>query len=394
MPQSCRFRRPFAVGRDRLGVRIVQMANYYSPQSGGVRTALDNLARGYVDAGVQRLLIVPGPVDARFTTEVGDVVQIRAPKVSEAYRLIIEPWRILAILSAYAPTSIEVSDKFTMVPVAWWARSKGIGTALFSHERMDEYMLNVTGKETTTALTVALLNRILVRSFDAVVVTSKFAEREFRRLAASVDCPTMRVPLGVDLDRFHPRWREASADIPDGVLRLALVGRLSREKAPHLAVETAMELHRRGVPVELDVYGDGPQRDELEAIASDGPVRFDGYIGDRGELARRIASADIALSVCPSETFGLAVLEALASGTPVVTADRGGARELIDQASGAWAAPNPEALADAVLRIAARAEGERRAGARARAEQFPWSRTVQSMLDIHGSLSAGQLALA
>ena len=107
----------------------------------------------------------------------------------------------------------------------------------------------------------------------------------------------------------------------------------------------------------------------------------------RTELARRISEADVALSVCPSETFGLAVLEALACGTPVVTADVGGARELVDAHSGAWAAPEPEALADAVLDLASRPEATRRRQARARAEQYPWSRTVEQMLALHADLS-------
>ena len=59
-------------------------------------------------------------------------------------------------------------------------------------------------------------------------------------------------------------------------------------------------------------------------------MTFHGYVEDRDLLSRRIGAADVALSVCPGETFGLAVLEALACGTPVVTADRGGARELVD----------------------------------------------------------------
>ena len=118
----------------------------------------------------------------------------------------------------------------------------------------------------------------------------------------------------------------------DDVLRLVHVGRLSREKSPHLAVATAVDLHRRGVPVRLDVYGTGPHRDELEEIAGGAPVVFHGHVAGREELADRIGEADIALSVCPGETFGLAVLEALACGTPVVTAAYGGARELVDDA--------------------------------------------------------------
>ena len=93
------------------------------------------------------------------------------------------------------------------------------------------------------------------------------------------------------------------------------------------------------------MYGTGPHRDELEEIAADAPVTFHGHVADRDELAERIGEADIALSVCPGETFGLAVLEALACGTPVVTAAYGGARELVDESCGAWGGPTRAASA-------------------------------------------------
>jgi alpha-1,6-mannosyltransferase len=112
-------------------------------------------------------------------------------------------------------------------------------------------------------------------------------------------------------------------------------------------------------------------------------VTFHGHVAGRRKLSELVGRADVALSVCPGETFGLAVLEALASGTPVVTADVGGARELVDESSGAWAAPEPEALADAVLDLAGRSPEARRAGARRRAEQFSWERTVAAMLALH-----------
>ena len=142
------------------------------------------------------------------------------------------------------------------------------------------------------------------------------------------------------------------------------------------------------------MYGDGPHADELRALAGSAPVTFHGYVEDRDLLSRRIGAADVALSVCPGETFGLAVLEALACGTPVVTADRGGARELVDRTSGAWAAPEPAALADAVLAVAARPLGARRAAARHRAEQFPWTETVDRMLAVHAGERVEQPATA
>lgn len=366
--------------RHGASMRIAQLANFIGPASGGMKTAIHALGEGYVAAGCQRLLVIPGPVDDRVTTPMGDVVQLRAPRVGGGYRLIVEPWRVTDVLASWRPTSVELSDKLTLLPVARWARRAGVGSVLFSHERLSDMFALRTGLDTTSKVSIALLNRILVRSFDTIVVTSRYAEDEFATAAAGVECPMVRIPLGVDLDTFRPAPPKARAD---GPLVLAHVGRLSREKSPHLAVATAVALHRRGVPVRLDVYGDGPHRSELADLARGAPVTFHGFVEGRAELNQRIAAADISLSVCPSETFGLAVLEALASGTPVVTADRGGARELVDTGSGAWASPQPETLADAVLALAGRPVLSRRRGARARAELFPWTATTESMLAVH-----------
>jgi alpha-1,6-mannosyltransferase len=372
-------------------MRIAQLANFIGPSSGGMKTAVEALGRGYADAGADRLLVLPGPVDARTSTEHGEVVQLRAPRVGGGYRLILEPWRVIDVLERFGPTSVEINDKTTLLPVGRWARKSGVASVLFSHERLDHMVALRTGHETSAKVSIALLNRLLVRQFDAIVVTSAFAGNEFLVPAAAVGTPVVKVPLGVDLDTFQP---VASAGCPDGQLRLVHFGRLSREKSPHLAVATAVELHRRGVPVILDVYGEGPHQDELKEIAEGAPVLFHGHVAGRAELARRVAPADVALSVCPGETFGLAVLEALACGTPVVTASTGGASELISHASGAWGEADASSLADAVLRVASRDEGVRRAAARARAEQFPWSASVASMLDLHGRLARPEALLS
>jgi alpha-1,6-mannosyltransferase len=271
--------------------------------------------------------------------------------------------------------------------VAWWARRNGVRSVLLSHERMGDMLTMRTGLETTSKVSIGLLNRLIVRSFDTVVVTSSYAEGEFRAVADAAGCPIVRVPLGVDLEAFRPARRGAGDE-----LRLVHAGRLSREKSPHLAVATAVELHRRGVPLRLDVYGEGPHRAELEELAGCAPVRFHGHVAGRAVLGEHLAAADVALSVCPGETFGLAVLEALACGTPVVTADRGGARELVDASCGAWGSPDPAALADAVLRLVALPEAARRTAARRRAEQYGWDRTVARMLALHAGDRSGVLS--
>ncbi|NLT30690.1 MAG: glycosyltransferase family 1 protein, partial [Propionibacterium sp.] len=261
-----------------------------------------------------------------------------------------------------------------------WARRRGIGSALFSHERLDAMASMWLRERFRVNRAVQLLYRRLVKEFDAIVVTSDYAADEYHNLGANL----VHVPLGVDLETFHP---EKGAPVDDGIIKLAYVGRLSREKSPHLGVSTAVELHRRGVPVRLDLYGVGPDEQELRELAGDAPVVFHGYVDSRAEVARRLAEADFALSVCPAETFGLAVLEALAAGTPVITSNRGGAFELVTADCGAWGDPDPESLADAVQQAASRPRGALRSAARARAEQYPWQHSIDRMLTLHHHLA-------
>ncbi len=187
-----------------MGVRIAQLANFVGPSSGGMKTAVRALGAGYVAAGAERMLVVPGPCDARTSTEHGAVVQLRAPRVGGGYRLIVEPWRVVDALEEFGPTSIEVSDKSTLLPVTSWARRRDIPTLLFSHERLDAMLELRTGWRVGLGTPVDVLNRTLVRRFDGVVVTSDFARREFHDLALAAGTPLHQVALGVDLDTFRP----------------------------------------------------------------------------------------------------------------------------------------------------------------------------------------------
>ncbi|HET7724332.1 MAG TPA: glycosyltransferase [Propionibacteriaceae bacterium] len=347
-----------------------------------MRRAIDQLGRRYSAAGHERLLIIPGPQDRVTESADGIVAQVHGLRVTGGYRIILDMRPVLEALERFGPTSVEVSDKWTLAGVGPWARRRGVGSVLFSHERLDD-MASDFLRVSVRGL-VHLRNRALARDFDRVVVTTDYSAGEW----ASTGARLATVPLGVDLETFTPApARSASGH----VLRLVHAGRMSREKYPQLAIATAAELDRRGVPVELTVAGTGPHLAWLRGVAEDAPVRFLGYVDGRDELARLYGEADISLSVAPTETFGLAVLEALACGTPVVTADRGGARELVVATCAEWGAPRASDLADAVQRLHARLlsdpEGLRRA-ARVRAERYRWETSAELMLAVHAEVSA------
>lgn len=360
-------------------LRIAQLANLVSPTSGGMKIAIDQLGAGYLAAGHERLLIIPGAKNREIETESGLLVTIASPKISSVYRLIVRPDKMFDVLNRYRPTNVECSDKWTMTGSAGWARKNNAGCVLFSHERLEDMAADFLGFKFGVAAAARSLHKRLARKFDAVVVTSEYARAGFE----GIDGDIRQVPLGVDLRTFSPQAAQDSG----GLLRLIYAGRMSHEKYPHLAIGAAVELNRRGFPFELHVYGKGPDLAKMQRLAGDAPVFFHGFLADRNQLATRYSESHIALSVCPTETFGLAVLEALACGTPVVTADRGGASELIDENCGQSGTPTPQGIADALEALAGRLTPELRSNARARAQEYSWDRSAGEMLKIHQELA-------
>jgi alpha-1,6-mannosyltransferase len=164
-------------------------------------------------------------------------------------------------------------------------------------------------------------------------------------------------------------------------VHLVTVARLSREKRPERAIDCLRVLHEWGTAAELTVIGDGQDRERPRRRSRGLPVTFLGHLGDRSAVAGRVASADVALFPSPAETFGLATLEALACGTPVVVPAAGSARELLGgPGSGLVSDGTPGGMAEAVRDLLEIPERRRRAAARAAAERYPWADTVAALV--------------
>lgn len=138
-------------------------------------------------------------------------------------------------------------------------------------------------------------------------------------------------PRGVDVVRFHPDKRSDCLDDrcgAQGAARLLYVGRISKEKNLQLLVNVFRALCQTRGDVVLVVVGDGPYREEMQQALRGTPSVFTGYL--EGEaLASAYASCDLFVFPSTTDTFGNVVLEAQASGIPVIVTDCGGPQENI-----------------------------------------------------------------
>lgn len=367
-------------------LRIVRLANFVAPASGGLRTALRELGKGFRAAGHDPVLVVPGEHADDRETEQGRVITLPGPLLpgTGGYRVLTGKRRVAALLEELAPDRLEVSDRTTLRWTGKWARRARIPAVMVSHETTDGVLRTWGLPEEAARRTADALNIRTAHTYARVVCTTEFAEREFVRIGAR---NVVRAPLGVDLAGRHPALRDPGlrarhARVDETLL--VLCSRLSVEKRPGTALDALAALLRRGGRAVLVVAGDGPLRPRLEQRARERslPVTFLGHVADRGLLGALQASADVCLAPGPAETFGLAALEAMACGTPVVASASSALPEVIGSA-GAVAADHGEAFADAVELLLGRRAADRREAARARAECFGWDVAVGAFLAAH-----------
>jgi alpha-1,6-mannosyltransferase len=253
---------------------------------------------------------------------------------------------------------------------------------MVSHESLDG-LLRLFGPASGRRIG-DVLNRRTAQDHDKIVCTTQWAANEFERIGMP---NVTRVPLGVDLARFSPDRRDPAMRArwasPDDILLLHC-GRLSPEKKPRRSLAALEGLRSSGVRAVLVVAGAGPLRNALQEEAADRglPVRFLGHLSDPLEVAALQASVDVAIAPGPIETFGLSALETLASGTPVIVSSQSALPEVIGTAGLAVGGDGP-AYAAAVQEVMSRPEAVRRAAARAQAEKFPWSASVDGFLAAH-----------
>ena len=377
-------------------MRIVHVANFYGPNSGGIKTTLHELGRGYLKYGHDFIYIVPGIQFSSEVTPFGRKISLPSFILpgSGSYRIIRSNKALRELIKELNPDRLEISDRFTLRSLGIWAKTQGIPSVVFSHETLRGLAKRFLPAFFPRNLMVNWHNRRLARSFDHVVATTDFAAEEFVEIGAK---NLVKIPLGVDLENFSPARRsmDLRAELAQGAdLLLVHCGRLSPEKEPQRSIEALVELEKRGIKTRLIIVGTGPMWKKMSKLAKGLPVEMLGYVSGREKVAAILASADFSMAPGPLETFCLSALESIASGTPVIASESSAVGEFLGLAkkipAGAVAADNGKSFADAIERLMQISGVD--ISARAAAEQLSWDQTINFMLALHGIESIGHLA--
>ena len=372
-------------------MRIVHVANFYGPSSGGIKTTLHELGAGYLKYGHEFIYIVPGPRYLKEQTPFG--LKISLPSItligSGGYQIIRSNRQLLNLLEFLHPDRVEVSDRFTLMKVGKWAKQNKIASLVFSHETLNGLVKKYAGFIPTAIRSkfVNWHNRKLASNFDQVIATTNFAAAEFEQIGIT---NLNKIALGVDLEQFNPANRdlELRTSLLKGSRYLLIhCGRLSPEKEPARSVQAVANLIAAGIDVRLVIIGGGPLWKKIRKQSSNLPVEMLGYIANRKKVAEYLASADVAIAPGPLETFCLSALESLASGTPVVASASSAVGEILDITStnpaGAVAKDNGASFANEINKLLR--DSSLRVTARKQAELYSWTNTVHKMLELHGA---------
>lgn len=407
-----------------MTIKTLHITNSYHPASGGIRTFYTALLEAANRHRRPVRLVVPAAeTSVEEVGTFGRIYRVAAPRVpvlDSRYRWMLPhtyAWRydspLRRIFANERPDLVEVCDKFWLLYLSGvlrrgWISGVPVPAIVgLTCERLDGNMrAYVSGGWVAQSICEWYMQWCYVPRFDFHIAASDYIAAEVRRLLPGRLHDRMYVcPMGVDYEAFScaPSARGLrqsllqrfglGADDEKAMRLLLYAGRLSKEKnlslLPRVLARLASDSRN---DYWLVIAGDGPFEHELRAsldASAPGRALLLGHC-DRRELIALFHAADVFVHPNPHEPFGIAPLEAMAAGLPLVAPTSGGVLTYADQENAWLAESTAEAFAEAVRNIYADETITRRKvdKARATAADFAWPRVTASYFRLYDQFHA------
>jgi glycosyltransferase involved in cell wall biosynthesis len=394
----------------------LHITNAYQSRSGRIRTFYDALLEAANREGRRVVLVVPGRrseiVDVGVHGRIYFLKAACALSFTRRHRLILPHGfvpgltsQLVQILERERPAVIEICDRYLLPWLAatlrkgWHPRVCRPTLVSLACERFDEGAAAFMTRRAGRAFTQWYIRHVYGPMFDAHIAISEDTAAELRAALADRPGGFVRVArFGVDIRRYTSDRRNAA--VRGRLLRQAggdstsvllfYAGRLVPEKNIGLLVEMVHELVQIGhADYRLLIAGDGPLAGWIRAQRT-GPLA--GRIHwcsapDSDALASYYANCDVFVYPHAGESVGTAPLEAMASGVPVVFANRGGVREYASELNAWLAIPDARSFASAVT-AARGGDPDRTRRALQTAHRFRWSQVTSEYFSLYDELDA------
>lgn len=389
---------------------ILDFNNFWSPSGGGVRRYhLERMK--YYQEQKEALLVFVMTDSKTYTEVVSDFIIIEHVKafkmpLYDGYRFIWKKSQVRPLLQKYEPDVIEVGSPYILPKVVAKAAAQfcpqaklvGFWHADFPVAYVERAFSRLLGKKVGGMMKrmAFAYARFQFKGYSAIEVSchsilSRMEEHHLQNLHW--------IPLGCDIEMFSPEKRDEalvqelkSGD--DNRCTIFFPHRFSKEKGIDLFLSAYPILVKKLKLAPTVVFaGTGPYLPLVEAaVKKYEHVHFVGFLSSEEEMARYYASTEISLALSGWETFGLSILESMASGNALVSANSGAAAEH-SRSSNAGIILNErtsEALADAIIALSKKNLPEMRKSARLYAQNFSWKNCFDRQLKLYSTITSSR----
>jgi len=379
-------------------MKICDLTQSYHATSGGIKTYISEKKRFiHKDKSLSHVLIVPGDsdkIESYDNQRVYHVKGIQLPNY-KSYRFIVRMDKIFKILQKEKPDIIEIGSPYLMpYPAMLYRKISRKPVIGFYHTDFPECYVrpflekSFKKKNYSGYLQIAEnYNRFIYSKCNALIVsTDKFYDKLSQMRIRNIE----QISLGVDLELFHPHkrnkeirkeWQAAESD-----KIFIYSGRLDEEKRITLLLSAIKDVSKK-IQGKFVIIGDGPKKEKAVNLASENShVFYYPYEKNRNQLAEYLASADVYITAGPHETFGLSIIEAQASGLPVLGVRSGALIDRVRESNGILVEPDSKERMIEGIRKMANSMNLLEMGKDARRtveKQYSWNNTFSTLFQLY-----------